>query len=100
MAKSSHPGFSCTVCELAYIAGVIDGEGCFDVHVDNRSHSLIPRIRVEMVERETIEWLCEKLPGVKMAIANRRKHLNHSSTFRWSVQGYKALDVARLLLPY
>lgn len=97
---TKHPGFSVAITDLAYIAGIVDGEGCFDVHADNRSHSLIPRIRVEMAERSIIEWIQEKLPGNKISVANRRKNLNHSSTYRWSVNGRQALSVTELLAPF
>lgn len=85
--------------DLAYLAGLIDGEGCFDIHTDNRNNSSFPRIRVEMTHRETVEWIQQIFPGVKMQSIHRANR-NHSDTYRWCVQGPKAITVARLIIPY
>lgn len=94
MAKA-HPGL-----DAAYAAGILDGEGCLDIHYDKRNNSFYPRVRVEMTQYETVQWLQDRWPGVKVQFVTRKKNLNHSATFRWCVQGPKSLDFIKEVLPF
>lgn len=95
MTTKKHP----TNLELAYMAGIIDGEGCLDIHIDNRSNSAIPRIRVEMSQLETIVWLQDKWQGHKI-YTSKRINTNHLTTYRWTVQGKDCLEIVKLLIPF
>lgn len=87
---------------LAYIAGLIDGEGCINVHVDNRSNSLIPRIRVAMCDKEAVMWLQKNIDGSNKIIYKdiRKKYPDHSPVFEWCIQGIKAVSFAKVLTPF
>ena len=60
MAKA-HPGL-----DAAYAAGILDGEGCLDIHYDKRNNSFYPRVRVEMTQYETVHQRnLERIMGEK-----------------------------------
>ncbi len=86
--------------ETAYIAGLFDGEGTVDIHLDKRRNSFYPRASIEMTHFESVIWLQDKFPGQKLLIVNRPNHPKHSSTIRWCIQGKPAIRIIELLLPF
>lgn len=85
--------------DLAYAAGLFDGEGCIDVHLDKRYWLCAARVRVEMTQKESIDWLQLRWPGFKIQTI-RRANIKHSTTYRWHVQGANALDFCHQVLPF
>lgn len=97
MASKGHPGL--TETEIAYIAGLFDGEGCFDVHFDKRNASYYPRARIEMCNGASIQWLQSKIPGHPIQTVQRQNR-NHSVTYRWCIQGPSVIEFSKTILPY
>lgn len=80
--------------DLAYIAGYLDGEGCFSVG----RHWKISII-CENTHRPTIEWLHSIFNGSFSARIFKRKP-QWRPTYRWQVVGNDALSVCQIIAPY
>lgn len=71
--------------ELAWLAGIIEGEGCFYVNRKDKC----PMIRVKMGDRDVVERVAGMWgSSVGFAKDNRR---NHSDMYTASVYGHAAL---------
>lgn len=79
---------------LAYIAGYLDGEGCFYV---GRNWKIL--IACETTYYPTIKWL-HRLFGGSFVISDRKRKFNHRPTYRWSVAAHDAERVCLLVIPY
>lgn len=77
----------------AYVAGYLDGEGCFFAYGHDRCG-----IVCENTHRPTIEWL-QSLFGGSITKTNPRKK-NHRPTYRWAVVGKEAAAVCKTIAPY
>ena len=77
--------------DMAWCAGVIDGEGCL-------SFNTTPSIRVESVSRSIIERLHNHLGG-KCSSLGRRTASNRA-VFRWSVYGGDATKICAVLFEF
>ncbi len=92
-----------TVAELAYIAGIIDGEG--SITMGPRKSPVtglrcrIPEITVTSVDKELTDWLKQRMGG-SVARKSRSTKPNHKDQWCWLVRGAMATDVARAVLPY
>lgn len=89
-----------TDVDLAYIAGIIDGEGCITIqksHKKRCSHaSYQPMIVVLMTSEPVIRYLTNKIDGGWFTIAQPRP--NNRQTYRFVVTGnnaYSLLERAR-----
>ncbi len=86
--------------ELAYSAGIVDGEGCFQILFSGRSKSLNPSLCVIMTHKETIEWLAAKW-GVNISPTRRKTVLdNHKPTWVVRIGGRRALLLSEKMRPY
>lgn len=80
--------------DLAYLAGYLDGEGCFTLA---RAHK--PVIAVENTHKPTIEWLHKTFGGsMSKKLAVRKAH--HRHTYRWAVVAKNAGDLCRAVAPF
>lgn len=77
----------------AYVAGYLDGEGCFFSYGHTRYG-----IVCENTHRPTIEWL-HSLFGGNVTVCRGRKE-NHRTTYRWCVVGKEAAAVCKQIAPY
>jgi hypothetical protein len=77
--------------ELAWAAGILDGEGCFTMGDS-------PCVCVESTSRETTEELFRILGGNCVAV-NRRTNADRA-VFRWRVYGKTATDICEELKSY
>lgn len=82
--------------ELAYIAGIVDGEGCISMYRQNTTY--FPRLNVVNTNRDLAEYLKKRLGGVIME--RKRVKLCWKDSYEWQVQHQKAIDTVRMLLPY
>lgn len=85
----------------AYIAGLIDGEGCISIRRCKQGKYVYykPMIEVGMVSREPIELL-EKTFGnsvwYEIAPSGKRRLICH----KWRVTGSKCLPIFQAIMPY
>lgn len=93
-----------TKIELAWAAGLIDGEGCIHIHYSPpnlRQGTINPQhvlwLKVAMGCRRTVERLA-LIFGV--GTVHRVPTKRHNPAFQWIVQSTRAAQVIRLLRPY
>lgn len=90
-----------TELELAWIAGIIDGEGCIDLRkteYPSGNNSYQPIISVEMTHKETIYRLQELFN--LGSIYYRSRKANHKNAYNWTVCSDNAFYVAKLIKDY
>ena len=92
---------SLTETEKAYIAGIIDGEGCIMIlkiaRGKNVSHYL--KIFVKMTHRQTIEWLHGKIGG-KFYTYHHNNGKNWKDCFECNIPTRTVVDLLKLIYPY
>ena len=94
--------------EKAYLAGILDGEGCIVIdqmerEIADGSSKLYHRLRVTITNTDytLITWASNKFPKAHLSLSNRikaRPHHRDVFTLVWS--GYRAVPLLTNLLPY
>ena len=85
--------------ELAYLAGVFDGEGSFGIWSRGKEKSPGFRASVEMTDADVImKFLIYFQVGQILFIKPREEH--YKPIYRWKVDLEKAVEVVRKMLPY
>lgn len=91
------------VADLAYAAGIIDGEGCIYLSVNwvrpngkIRYRHLSPRLEVACASLCLIEWLLRKFGGNFGA----GKRPNRKPYYKWSLASNEAETFLRAVYPY
>jgi LAGLIDADG DNA endonuclease family protein len=93
--------------DLAYLAGLIDGEGTIFVQrVKNRNEKISKSgfhyragLAINMTDQATVKW-AKEITGVGKISGVRRHKKNHKPGFRWSVWSKQSSTLLLLLLPY
>jgi hypothetical protein len=81
-----------TSVQSAWLAGLLDGEGCFDAPRNN------PRIRVKMSDHDIILRAAELMDAPVYTEAARMPH--HKPCMVTQVHGDKAVAIMRAVLPH
>lgn len=86
--------------ELAYIAGIIDGEGCITInHARNwqclSGYTNMLQIKVAMTTYQVPYWLLDKCGG-----SLREQPSKHKLIYVWTISSKQVADLLRQLLPY
>jgi hypothetical protein len=68
---------------LAYLAGVVDGEGSFGAYKDPRSECIFTSCKVEMNHKPTCEAFRAEFGGSVLP----RRHIGHRACWAWRVYG-------------
>lgn len=89
--------------DLAYVAGIIDGEGTICIHQDKaKSGKVYLQLRVDVTN--TNEWLIQWLKfalGGHTDVSRRAKiGKNWKPSWRWSVSANQASAFLKLIYPY
>lgn len=86
-----------TPTTLAYIGGLIDGEGCI-----GSSHPLHNRkplqINVTMIHKPTIEWLWRTCGG--SLVGRRSNQKGARQGWSWIIKGVRTYSLLRKILPF
>lgn len=98
---------------LAYLAGIIDGEGCFTIYKVNpakynrfRSIQYRASLTISNTKKELMEWLDKKFANMnhKHKQMRRFSQKNHKiydrMIYEWTLQGYRLMDLCKQVLPY
>ena len=96
--------------EAAYIAGIIDGEGCIEFKWANRIrkdrkgtptyHTLIVRLEVPQVDKRLIDWLMEITKEGTRDIKRYPKHPTYQDQHRWRVGYHGVYRVLKQVYSY
>lgn len=78
--------------DLVWLAGLLEGEGTFDLHRDR-----YPRIRVGMTDRDVVGRAASLMGSrIRMSIST----VGHKATFHAEISGDRARAIMWALLPY
>jgi hypothetical protein len=94
--------------DLAYLAGIIDGEGCFfiskvpkkegDGYVSEHYRGLL---KIDNTEKILLEWLDEVFSGTRSAATRTTSSRRFErEVFSWVATGDRLLDLCEQILPY
>lgn len=89
-----------TNTEIAYLAGIIDGEGSIMLTRINKNEYPCPCISISSTDIELLEWVKDKIGAGKI---NKKKNYNvekHKTCYTYSIWRDKAIDVMKLISPY
>lgn len=89
-----------SVADLAYAAGIIDGEGCIYARVyDSKSGvATLLQLQVSMCSEQVVRWFAETFGGD--VYTARYASLKLREIFIWQVRGKNVAVVLSALLPY
>ena len=83
--------------DWAYLAGIVDGEGCIDFRVDKGGHTT-PRLQVVTTDERLYVWLQKRLHG---SVSKRPKYnLKWKQSWVWTRTGRSACDIVQTIRPY
>lgn len=95
--------------ELAYLAGLTDGDGSIYVTRTNRLRTVYPAVTWAMTDRPTIDWVTSKIGG-RVVVMNNHTNLREGKTtwgrstfkpqWRAQVAGSRARRLCERMLPY
>src|SRR5271154_3474661 len=94
--------------DLAYMAGIIDGEGCFfiskvpkkegDGYVSEHYRGLL---KIDNTEKILIDWLNAVFSGTSSAVVRCTSSRRFErEVFSWVATGDRLLDLCEQILPY
>lgn len=86
--------------ELAYTAGIVDGEGSISIakHKDGHNFNYVLQVAVDNASAWLIMWLDSTYGG---SISRYKpKEQKHSEIFRWTTSGRGAMKFLEFILPY
>ena len=85
------------VTTIAYMAGMVDGEGCITLHKNGKYFSV--RLTVTNTDFNIITWCKENFDGCYYINHRKRKDI-HKPAYHWSVENRMAEKVLKLIYPY
>jgi len=86
--------------DLAYAAGIVDGEGCIAIHKQYAKRSWFS-LTVQVTS--TNEWLCEYMKFMFGGTVRSHPQTYNGSQkliWRWTICSYKASEFLQLIMPY
>ena len=89
-----------TNIEIAYLAGIIDGEGSIMLSKYHQSEFPCPCISISSTDLELLEWVRDKIGSGRI---NRKKNYNinkHKTSYTYVVYYDTAIDVMNKIEPY
>ena len=87
-----------TNVQLAYIAGIIDGEGTISVRTIHQKWK--PTIRVSSTSRELIDWLTSTVVAPATPVQVRKASEHQALCYIWMIYGLSHLPTYEALEPY
>lgn len=93
-----------TETNLAYIAGMLDGEGCISINKRKdkeykRGHSFYANLRITNTYLPVLLWIQDQFGGLGSIVEQPRKE-NRKRCWQWKVATNQAAAVCKMLLPY
>src|SRR5690242_18360085 len=85
-----------TETEIAWLAGLLEGEGCFTLANKKTGQ---PAVTINMTDRDVIERAAA-LMGAKNVLIKKREKPHWKTAFVAQIRGYKAEKVMSIVLPH
>ena len=83
--------------EIAYLAGIVDGEGSINILAKPKTRQIQLRLQVANTSTDLIDWLEEKCGG--KVYYHKMHSTYHKQRYDWVVTGKEAKAVIKILLP-
>ena len=90
-----------TTEDLAYAAGIIDGEGCILIqkrYIKGKSPIYSLRVAVSVCDECLCIWLFRKFGGTR--IRNYHRGFGFKTVYRWDLGGLRAAEFLGQIFPY
>lgn len=84
--------------ELAYAAGLFDGEGSISLVRQNNNRSHSPQVSVASNDCEVLGWLQKRFGG--SIVTKQPRKPTHSVSYDWRLTDRRALTFLQLIRPY
>lgn len=100
-----------TQTQLAYLAGLIDGEGYVRLG-GSYTHNTVatkrgmpnrhgyPELVIANTDLKMIFWLCKHVPDSRIKYIKKPKHENHRTAYIWCMTGTRLISILPDLLPF
>lgn len=106
MAKEKYIRKEYTIAEIAYLAGIIDGEG--SIYIGNFSSNPITgnpyyqtNIQVTNTDKPLIDWLYQTFGGLISKRTHRQMPKNSTKqAWVWTASGDRVTHLCEIILPY
>lgn len=86
--------------DWAYLAGIIDGEGCIQLHQHYQSKgSFAPILIITNTDVRIIDWVCSEFPGGAVS-CQVYKEGNNKPRYQWRIYGAKCMELLEGVRPY
>lgn len=89
------------ISDLAYAAGIIDGEGCIYARVQVTKAGTVStflQVQIIMCSENVVAWFAQMFGGD--VYVDQPRSLNNRVRFRWQVRGRQVATILRAILPY
>jgi len=87
--------------DLAYFAGIIDGEGCFFIQKIKKSGWFQGQLKIDNTDKKLIEWIENVFPGHSSGhLRWTSKRAYERTVHSWVCTGDRLLDISDQVLPY
>ncbi len=88
--------------KLAYLAGIIDGEGCFGMYYSKRLDRHFMTVDIYNSSVELLDWLNENFPGSHREIKapSKKIHTNWKPQHIWRSNNNQTLQFLKDVLPF
>lgn len=87
-----------TKSELYYVAGLLEGEGCFTPDRNRRQNAVYPVIQVTSTDLDVLETLRSTCGG-RIGGPNKVRKATHRPTYVWVLRGPDAVSLMRKVYP-
>lgn len=90
-----------TVADCAYLAGIIDGEGCVSIGCRKGVGTFTIHLVIASTDIQFLYDLQALWGGIgSMCLRNKTTEKNWSPALQWTITGYDVIEVLKLTRPY
>lgn len=83
--------------EVAWLAGLLEGEGNFEFNNYNRS---CPRVRVEMTDKDVVDRVASIIGGKPTVRPAKKYQDHHKQSYVYSASGARLIPLLKRMFPY
>jgi len=83
--------------DLAYIAGIVDGEGCISTYLCRKREVVHIKLAISNTSKTLMKYLSNKLD---FGFRESKKHINRKQQYRMIFTNKKAISLIKKIYPY
>lgn len=84
---------------LAWVAGIVDGEGCLTLTSNGSISGFSPRLRISMTDQEAVERVA-RIIGQGSVVRTKPQTPKHKPQYVWELTCQKAVIAIKMFKPY